>query len=119
MDVLRMFDPVTLQRAEVVPVTQLGEEVLENLPVPVPAGRSELALEVGSNIVLDAIVIEESVIDVDQEDDSVHCVHTRALPCKLMTHDLLPSRSPAGGPLACWSRSLFISPPISCFSARA
>ena len=69
MYVLRVLDPIALQGAEVVAVAQIGEELLEDRPVAVAAGRPELAFEMASEIGLDAVVVEQRVVDIDQEDD--------------------------------------------------
>ena len=63
-----MLDPVALQRAEVVTVTELVHEALEDRPVPVAACRPELALEMALDIGLDVVVVEQGVVDIDEED---------------------------------------------------
>ena len=47
----RMFAPVTLKCAEIIWIAQLGEELFENRPVPVPAGCPEFTLEVALQVI--------------------------------------------------------------------
>ena len=71
MDVLRMLDPIALQGPEVVAVAQLVEQLLEDRPVAIAAGRAEFAFEMTLQIGLDAVVVEQCVVDVDKEDGLV------------------------------------------------
>ena len=66
-----MLDPIALQGAEVVAVAQISEELLEDRPVAVPAGRPELTFEMASEIGLDAVIVQQRVVDIDQEDNRV------------------------------------------------
>ena len=66
---MRVLDPVALQRAEVIAVAQLRKQLLEDRPVPLPAGDSELTVEVLLKVVLDAVVVEQGVVHIDQKDD--------------------------------------------------
>src|SRR5215472_10547519 len=67
MDVPRVFDPVALQRAEIVAIAQFVEQLLEDCPISVAAGSPELALEVAPQIGLDVVVVDQCVVDVDEE----------------------------------------------------
>ena len=60
-----MLDPVALQGAEIIAVSQITEELLENRPIPVAAGRPELTFKVALEIILNAVVVEQRVVDVD------------------------------------------------------
>jgi hypothetical protein len=60
-----VLDAVALQGAEIIAVAQLIEELFENRPVPVAAGRPELTLKVALEVILNAIVVEQRVVDVD------------------------------------------------------
>src|SRR5262245_29575987 len=77
MDILRMLDPVALQGAEIVPIAQLGEQLLEDRPVTLAAGNSEFAIEVAFDVVLDAVVVEQRIVHVDQKNDWVRQRHDR------------------------------------------
>src|ERR1700758_2501690 len=72
MHVLRVFDTVSLQSTEIVPIPQFSEQVLENCPVPIATGGTVPALEVGLDVGLDVVVVEKRIVDIDQEDDLVH-----------------------------------------------
>ncbi len=65
----RVLDPIALQRAKIVAVAQIGEQLLEDRPVAVATGGAELALQMALKIGLNAVVVEQGVIDIDKEDD--------------------------------------------------
>src|SRR5512140_783157 len=67
--IVRVIETVALQGAEVIRVTQLGSQLLEDLPIAIPALGPELAREVRAQIVLHPIVVEQRVVAVEQEDD--------------------------------------------------
>src|SRR4029077_11917248 len=65
VNIFRVLDAVALQGAEIIAVAQLIEELFENRPVPVAAGRPELTLKVALEVILNAIVVQQRVVDVD------------------------------------------------------
>src|SRR3989442_10738067 len=67
--VLRVLDPVALQCAEIIAIPELGKQRLEDRPVPVATRGAELTLEMALEVVLDAIVVQQRVVHVHQEDD--------------------------------------------------
>src|SRR5262249_25346859 len=67
--VLRVLGPVALERAEIVAISELDEERFEDRPVAVTRSGAELALEVALEVVLNAIVVQQRVVHVDEEDD--------------------------------------------------
>src|SRR5262249_42886475 len=64
----RSLDAVPLQRAQVVGVSELGPQLLEELPVPPRALFAEVVDEMFLQIRRDRIVVEQRVVDVEQED---------------------------------------------------
>ena len=66
-----MLDAVALQGTEVIGVTQLLAQLLEQRPVAVPAGDAELAVQVRAQVGLHPVVVEQGVVNVDEEDDGV------------------------------------------------
>ena len=60
-----MLDPVALQGAEIIAIAQISEELFENRPVPVAAGRPELTFKMALEVILDTVVVEQCVVDVD------------------------------------------------------
>ena len=60
---------VPLQGAEVVGVAELVPELLEQLPVVAAAVLADLGVEVRAQVGGDAVVVEQRVVDVEQEDD--------------------------------------------------
>src|SRR5262245_25127834 len=75
MDVLGMFDPIALQGSEVIPVTQLAKQLLEDRPVTVAACGSKLAFEMAPEIGLDAVIVEQGVVNIDKKDGLVGTDH--------------------------------------------
>src|SRR5262249_43531817 len=67
--IARGLDAVALKDAQVVGVAKLGAERLEDPPVALGALLAALALELALEIGGDAVVVEQGVVDVDEEDD--------------------------------------------------
>src|SRR5262249_31069674 len=61
--------PIALQGPEVVAISELDEERFEDRPVPITRRGAELALEMALEVVLNAIVVQERVVHVHEEDD--------------------------------------------------
>jgi hypothetical protein len=61
------LDAIALEGSEVVGVTELGAELLEDLPVAVGATGTDFVLEMALEIGGDAIVVDKGVIDVEEE----------------------------------------------------
>ena len=68
---MRVLDAIPLEGPEVVPVAQLGHQRLEDRPVPVPARRPELPLQMPPEVVLNPVVVQQRVVHVHQEHDRV------------------------------------------------
>lgn len=69
--IVRVVGPVALQCAQVVGVPELGPQLLEDRPAaPLPLG-ADLALQMAFQIGGDPVVVEQGVIHVEQEDDTV------------------------------------------------
>src|SRR5215471_2070555 len=87
-----MFDAVTLKCAEIVAIPQVCEELFENRPISIAGVRAELAFKMALEIVLNTIVIEQSVVDVNQKYDGFNERHAlvtprdRALRSRLRLH---------------------------------
>jgi hypothetical protein len=64
--------PVQLQRAEVVGVAELVAQLLEARPVQRGALGAERAHQVLAQVLDEAVVVEQGVVDVDQEDHVVN-----------------------------------------------
>src|SRR5664279_6111180 len=69
--VAHVFQPVTLQRAEVVGVSELAAQLFQDGPVPVAAGGPELTREVLAEVLFHAVVVEQRVIAVEEKDDVI------------------------------------------------
>ena len=65
--VARVFDAVALERAEVVGVPLLAEQLFENLPVAPLAFGAEHLDELAAEIRDDRVVVEQRVVDVDRD----------------------------------------------------
>ena len=71
--------PVALESAEVIGVTELAAQALEEVPVVLLTIMSDLAVEVPHEISSDPVVVEQGVIDVEEKYCSVLC-HTVSPP---------------------------------------
>ena len=69
MNILRVLDPVALQGAEIIAIAQFGEQLLENRPVPVAAGSSELTFKVAFDVVLDTVIVEQRIVHIDEKNN--------------------------------------------------
>jgi hypothetical protein len=72
---VRVLDAIPLEGPEVVPVAQFGHQRLADRPVPVPARRPELPLQVPPEVVLNPVVVQQRVVHVHQEHDRVGWRH--------------------------------------------
>ncbi|MBN8904693.1 MAG: HAD-IC family P-type ATPase, partial [Rhodospirillales bacterium] len=70
--VVHRLDAVAFQRAEIVGVAEFAAELLENGGVAVGRGLAEMVGEVGAQLALHAVVVDQRVVHVEQEDDLVH-----------------------------------------------
>jgi hypothetical protein len=58
-----------LHGTEIVAISQLDEERFEDGPVPVTRCDAELALQMALEIILNAIVVQQRVVHVNEEDE--------------------------------------------------
>src|SRR5207245_10631527 len=61
--------PVALECAEIIAIPELDEQRLEEPPVPLTTRGAELTLEMALEVGLNAIVVQQRVVHIDQEDD--------------------------------------------------
>src|ERR1700720_153821 len=64
-----MFSPVALQRSKIVAITQLREQILEDSPIANAGGATIGAAQMIFQVLLDPVVVEQSVVNIDQEND--------------------------------------------------
>src|SRR5262249_5631210 len=69
---------IALQRSEVVGVAELAAQLLEDLPIAITARLTELALQMVAQIILHAIVVEQSVVHIQQENRPELLGHAQA-----------------------------------------
>jgi hypothetical protein len=60
-----------LQGAEIIAIAQVGKQLLENRPVALAGGNSELTVEVPLDVVLDAVIVEQRIVHVDEKNNGV------------------------------------------------
>ena len=60
--------PETLQRSQVIDVSQFFPQFFKDFPIPVASGDSICLLEMLFKVGLHAIVVDERIIDVEEED---------------------------------------------------
>ena len=74
-DFARMLDTEALQCAQIVPIPELDKKVVENPPIAVAGVAPISALEMILQILLYAVVVEQRIVDIDQEDDRMRPRH--------------------------------------------
>src|SRR5262249_6709780 len=72
---IRVLEPIAFQRAEIVCVADLASQLLEDRPVPIARGRAICPREMVAQVGLHAIIVEERVVHVEQEDDCRRRAH--------------------------------------------
>src|SRR5438094_10509142 len=119
MGIARVLYAIALERAEVVGVAELGAERLADRPVSLLPLRPDLARQVALQVGGDAVVVDERVVDVEQEDDRAACSHHRVA-CRSQSRNpptkafrLSTHRAPSG---RCFNR-LALPPPSTTSSA--
>src|SRR5215469_13390520 len=77
---VHLFDSKALQCAEVIDIAQFAPQSFEDVPVPVTSGSSICVRQMLLEIALHQIVVEKSVVDVEQKYDGGRFGH-RSLLC--------------------------------------
>jgi hypothetical protein len=77
-EVADVVDTVTLQGAEIIGIAKFGTQRLENAPVLPGTLWPDLAMQVLAQIVDHAIVVEERIVDIEQENELVRRRFPRA-----------------------------------------
>src|SRR5262245_43265558 len=72
---VHLFDSKALQCAEVIDIAQFAAQFFKDVPVPVTSGGSIGVRQVLLEMALHQIVVEKSVVDVEQEYDSSRFGH--------------------------------------------
>jgi hypothetical protein len=67
-----VFDAVALERAEIVGVAELGAELFEDFPVALLTLRADLLFQMVLEVVRNAVIVEQGVVDVEEEDEVRH-----------------------------------------------
>ena len=78
MDVRWVFDPITLQSAEIVAISELCKQLFEDHPVTIAARSAEHPFEMKLEVGLDPVVVQQCIIDIDQENDRVWNGHAES-----------------------------------------
>src|SRR5438477_12742849 len=66
----RMSDPIPLQSAKVIRISQFTPQLLENAPVFLCSLGADFTGEVALQIFCDSVVVNQRVVYVEQEDDA-------------------------------------------------
>jgi hypothetical protein len=72
---VQVLDPIALERPKIVGVSELAPQIFENLPIAIARGDPVCPFEVFAQMRLHAIVVDECVVDVEQEDNVGRFVH--------------------------------------------
>ena len=71
-----MLDAKALQGSEIVAVAEFREQILQDSPIAIAGVASVGAFEMILQILLYAVVVEQRIVDVDQEDDRIKPCHS-------------------------------------------
>src|SRR5882762_800003 len=104
--IVEVLQAIALQSAEIVGVTELRAQLFENRPVAVAARAAELALQMGAEIGLHGVVVEERIVHVEQEHDFRRRIRHPVAPMPLRQCTLC-FRSAGAGPVNPADRSAF------------
>src|SRR5215510_15819277 len=55
----RVFDPVALERSDIVAIAQLCEQILQDFPIALAGGEAKGALEMVLQVLLDPVIVEQ------------------------------------------------------------
>ena len=73
---MRILDAVALEGSDIVAITQLREEVLQDCPIALAAGDTKETLKMVLKVLLNPVVVEQRVVHVDEEDDWMSWHHS-------------------------------------------
>ena len=88
-----MLDAKALQRSQIVAIAEFPKKVLQDSPIAIAGVTSVGAFEMVFQILLYAVVVEQRVVDVDQEDDRIEAVPFRT-PATFVVFAVRLTRSP-------------------------
>ena len=69
---MHLFQPESFQSAEVVRITELAPQLFENIPVKLAGIDPKCLGQIGGQISLDAVIIKERVVDIEEKDEVMH-----------------------------------------------
>src|SRR5262245_29085163 len=72
MRLARMMQAIALQRAKIVGIAELEAQLLEELPVLVLPFFTDLLRQISLQVVGDAVVVDQRVVDVEEKDQALH-----------------------------------------------
>ena len=89
---MQRFEPIALERAEVVGIAKLDPQLLEDRPEALARRRAVVAGEMVAHVRLEAVVIQQRVIDVEKKDIFLHIRHVYHLCAGSGAAELAPTR---------------------------
>src|SRR5262245_17604392 len=101
--VIGVLGPIALQGAQIVSISELDEERFEDRPVAIARRGAELALQMALEVVLHAIVVQQRVVDVDEEDDPRGAHAVAAIADSARAETLVRSRKDSSADPDGWS----------------
>ena len=69
---MQLLSAVALEGADIIGVAELGPQLVEDRPIAVARGASVALLEMLAQILLDAVVVDQRVVDIEEEDQIIH-----------------------------------------------
>ena len=94
--VVEVFQAVALQRPQIVGVTELIPQLLEDGPVALATRRAKLALQMLTQVVLDGIVIQEGIVHIEEKHELFAAARHVSFPCRFVAGSVLCARGPQG-----------------------
>jgi len=70
--IARVLQAIALERAQIIRIAKLRADLLEEVPVMLLAFRANLLLQMALEVGGDAVIIEQRVVNVEEEDEVGH-----------------------------------------------
>src|SRR5215813_6798678 len=94
---MQVLEPVALQRSQIIDVSQFAAQLLKNYPVSVASDDPVRLFQVLFKMSLHAIVVDERVVNVEQEDDVRHFAHRTPCLTAFACRELFSDRPKCSG----------------------
>ncbi len=76
---MHIFDAIALQRAEIIRIAEFLAQLLEDRPIAVMGVFAIFPLQIIAEVLGDAVIVDQRVVDVEQKTDVGHLGHAPIL----------------------------------------